>query len=177
MLRFFARWSRPDAGSAVGVVSPPRVLFLDDDPWRADFFLADHPEAVWVETAAGCIARLAEHWDEVHLDHDLGGEHYVEVTRDDCGMEVVRWLCLQPRPHLEGTRFTIHSHNPNAAVMMGLQLMVSGFTVDLRPFGSPPTPRPDKAPAPAPPPFGTLGRWARRLLRFGAGGIASGPPV
>ena len=73
-------------------VPPPRILFLDDDDLRAEVFLGDHPQAVWVQTAAECIAKLEEPWDEVHLDHDLGGEVFVNIDRDDCGMAVVRWI-------------------------------------------------------------------------------------
>lgn len=30
---------------------PRRLLFLDDDPARAAIFLAENPDAVWVQTA------------------------------------------------------------------------------------------------------------------------------
>jgi hypothetical protein len=113
-----------------------RVLFLDDDPARAEVFLAMNPEAVWVQTAEECIAQLEDDWDEVHLDHDLGGERFVDLSRDDCGMAVVRWLCLEPHPHLKRTRFLIHSHNPMAASMMVMQIHVAGFRVESRPFGA-----------------------------------------
>src|ERR1700730_15634727 len=72
---------------------PNKVLFLDDDPARGAVFLAEHPDAVWVTTAEECIAYLAEPWHEVHLDHDLGGEAFVDCERNDSGMAVVRWLC------------------------------------------------------------------------------------
>lgn len=124
-------------------VAPERVLFLDDDPRRAEIFLEQKPQSVWVQTAADCIAQLVETWDEVHLDHDLGGEFYVDMARDDCGMEVVRWLTLEPRPALRQTRFYVHSHNPIAAATMVIQLAVAGFQAELRPFGAsalPPTP-------------------------------------
>jgi hypothetical protein len=113
-----------------------RILFLDDDPARGEIFLAANPEAVWVETADGCIARLAEGWDEVHLDHDLGGERFVDLSRDDCGMAVVRWLCLEPHPNLKETYFFVHSHNPVAAGIMVMQLRMAGFRVEQRPFGA-----------------------------------------
>ena len=74
-----------------------RLLFLDDDPRRAEIFLKDNPDAVWVNTVAECLARLAEPWDEVHLDHDLGGKMFVDSKDTDCGMEVIRWLCKEPR--------------------------------------------------------------------------------
>ena len=95
----------------------PRILFLDDDPYRARAFLGRHPDAVWVETAGDCITRLAEPWDEVHLDHDLGGEIYVDSSRKDRGMEVVRWLCSQPVTP-SATLFFVHSHNADAASAM-----------------------------------------------------------
>ena len=50
-----------------------RAAVLGTDP--GDLSGAENPEAVWVQTADDCIARLEEGWDEVHLDHDLGGEH------------------------------------------------------------------------------------------------------
>ena len=112
-----------------------RLLFLDDAPDRAAVFLAGHPGAVWVQTAVQCLELLEIPWDEVHLDHDLGGEVLVDHERPDCGMAIVRWLCEEPRPHLRDTRFIIHTHNPNAACMMVLHLQVMGFQVQASPFG------------------------------------------
>ncbi len=118
-------------------VISPRVLFLDDDPNRAEVFLINRPSAVWVETAEECIARLAEPWDEVHLDHDLGGEAFVDHDREDCGMEVVRWLCDSFRDHLKECQFVVHTRNPNASCMMLMHLQVTGYKVVERPFGAP----------------------------------------
>jgi hypothetical protein len=117
---------------------PIRRLFLDDDPERAAVFLKRHPDAVWVQTVADCVARLAESWDEIHLDHDLGGEQFVDVNRDDCGMEVVRWLGREPRKHLRRSKFTVHSHNIAAAFEMVMSLQALGFRVDACPFGMEP---------------------------------------
>ena len=102
-------------------------------------FLAAHPDAVWVRTAEECIGRLAESWDEVHLDHDLGGEVFVDHEREDCGMAVVRWLCERPRPDLKTTRFYVHTHNLNAGCLMALHLEAEGYDVQIRPFGAAPT--------------------------------------
>ena len=143
----------------------PRILFLDDDSERAADFLAAYPDAAWVQTAEQCLGRLEEAWDEVHLDHDLGGETLVDDERDDCGMEVVRWLCLQPRPHLQAARFFVHSHNPNAACIMALRLQVAGFHVQVRPFRRGVIGR-DLAVASLPDPRALIGRvigWMRRL--------------
>jgi hypothetical protein len=114
---------------------PRRVLFLDDDPRRGQTFLARYPDAVWVETAVACIARLHETWDEVHLDHDLGGEVFVNSDRPDCGMEVVRWLTAEPRALRDHCEFIVHSHNAEAAEAMVAQLQEAGYNVSYRPFG------------------------------------------
>jgi hypothetical protein len=114
---------------------PRRLLFLDDDPRRAEVFLELNPEAVWVQTTRECIARLADPWEEVHLDHDLGGEHFVDMSRTDCGMEVVRWLCRELRPHLSEAKFIIHSHNFAAALMMVLLMRDTGYVAEFHPFG------------------------------------------
>ncbi|MFO0951101.1 MAG: cyclic-phosphate processing receiver domain-containing protein [Isosphaeraceae bacterium] len=172
-LRLFRREnsaSAPPAGSphALDELSATslRRLFLDDDPLRAQIFLKDFPDAVWVSTVPECLEKLAEAWDEVHLDHDLGGEHFVDLARPDCGMEVVRWLCLQPRPHLSSTRFYVHSHNPNAAAMMGMQMISNGYFVELRPFGAPPLPPlPEEEPPPLPGRLGSVLGWVRGLFR------------
>ena len=115
-----------------------RVLFLDDDQARGEAFLAANPGSIWVQTAADCLAELAESWDEIHLDHDLGGEQFVDHARDDCGMAVVRWLCETPRPHLKDARFVVHTHNQDAACVMVFHLQVTGYRVTQCPFGTAP---------------------------------------
>jgi hypothetical protein len=112
-----------------------RLLFLDDDPCRAEIFLEDHPDAVWVTTVPECLARLAEPWDEVHLDHDLGGKLFVDSQDADCGMEVIRWLCKEPRSHLSNARFFVHTHNSTAGLLMVLHMRASGYKAEFRPFG------------------------------------------
>src|SRR5262249_46264233 len=124
-------------------------------------FLAEYPDAVWVETADECIERLSESWDEVHLDHDLGGEVFVDYERDDSGMAVIRWLCVQPRPAPNKTRFFIHTHNLNAGCLMALQLEEMGYNVKIRPFGEAAT-RPVR-----PAPLRSLAARVIRWLRSG----------
>ena len=79
--------------------------------------------------------RLAENWDEVHLDHDLGGRTFVDTNEIDCGMEVIRWLCEEPRTHLRETLFFVHTHNSVAGLLMVLQMRSSGYKAEFRPFG------------------------------------------
>jgi hypothetical protein len=111
-----------------------RILFLDDDPGRAKLFLVRHPDAVWVQTAGDCIGLLSQPWDQVHLDHDLCGERFVDSSRSDCGMEVVRWLCGAFQEQHRDTQFVIHSHNTEAAQMMVWSLYEAGYHAAYRPF-------------------------------------------
>ena len=137
----------------------PRRLFLDDDPGRASAFLGANPGAVWVQTIPECVEKLAEPWDEVHLDHDLGGERFVDVNREDCGMEVVRWLAREPRRHLRRARFTVHSHNLMAAFEMTFRIRSLGYRVEARPFGVEP---PEAGTSP---PTGLRARWLELRMR------------
>jgi hypothetical protein len=134
-----ARWIAGRWTSALlwikGRARQPRLLFLDDDPARARSFLTEYPQAIWVETVPECIERLAETWDEVHLDHDLGGKTFVDTNDDDCGMEVIRWICKEPRTHLRKTLFYVHTHNSVAGLLMVLQMRASGYQAEFRPFG------------------------------------------
>ena len=116
-------------------------------------------------TAIDCIARLAEPWDEIHLDHDLGGEQFVDVARDDCGMAVVRWIAFEPRPHLKRAKFLVHSHNGVAAYVMMLQLKGLGLRASARPFGEG-----SWKPAPPPPPS----FWRRLMDRINMGRRSEG---
>ena len=157
-----------DGQSSDGEPQSSRVLFLDDDPERSRVFLEANPQAVWVQTVAECVAALGQSWDEVHLDHDLGGELFVDMARDDCGMEVVRWLTREPRPHLKAAQFLVHSHNAVAATTMGMHLMAAGYSVDLHPFGAPPPedfPEDDWIDELPSPPRRSLARRLRELFR------------
>jgi hypothetical protein len=96
------------------------VLFLDDNPVRNKMFRDEVPSAQVVETAQDCIAILqslvgGDEWDYLFLDHDLGGEVHVESGREDCGMEVVRWM-MENKPAVK--KVIVHSHNVPAANRM-----------------------------------------------------------
>jgi hypothetical protein len=97
-------------------------------------FLAEHPQALWVKTVAECLEQLREVWDEVHLDHDLGGKTFVDTSSEDSGMQVIRWLCQEPRVHLRETAFLVHTHNAAAGLLMVLEMRRSGYQAEFRPF-------------------------------------------
>jgi hypothetical protein len=109
------------------------ALFLDDNEERGVRFLAAFPAARWVQTAEQAIEHIKTgKYVTLFLDHDLGGEAYVDSMREDCGMEVVRWMEANRPPVSE---VVIHSHNPVAASQMVIALKKIYSDVHYLPFG------------------------------------------
>ena len=125
------------------------ILFLDDNPQRAVLAhermpVADRERTIWCQTAEEAILTLWEYRDRldaVHLDHDLGGEEYVNTKREDCGMEVVRYLEKMSRDKpeefekLQAAKFVVHSWNSHAGPIMVERLLAIGLDVEYKPFG------------------------------------------
>ncbi|MCC7439821.1 MAG: hypothetical protein IT211_15140 [Armatimonadetes bacterium] len=115
-----------------------RILFLDDDHRRIATFreqvARNDFDLTVVETAHHCIEALANgQFDLVLLDHDLGGETFVDSSRQDTGMEVVRWIRANGLP---AGAFIVHTMNPVAATTMYFELQQLGHRVQQAPFGS-----------------------------------------
>lgn len=111
-----------------------RILFLDDCPNRTKWFLSVNPSAFTFETANDIIESLkvtVGQIDELYLDHDLGGNHFTRSDIENCGMEVVRFLCQEKRNIKD---IVVHSLNPVAAKEMALKLDDAGYTVHIIPF-------------------------------------------
>ncbi len=111
------------------------ILFLDDNPTRTKHFRSCVPSARTTETAQECIEAFAreEDWDIVFLDHDLGGEVFVESEREETGMGVVRWMA-DNQPKVK--RVVVHSMNPIAAREMVAKLSDAGYEAEWQMFGS-----------------------------------------
>ena len=97
-----------------------KILFLDDRGERLDIAAARYKDddLVLMRTAEEAIFVLrhtTKDWDLVCLDHDLGGESFVDSNRSDCGMEVVRWIEMH-KPIIG--KIIVHSSNPDAAHKM-----------------------------------------------------------
>jgi hypothetical protein len=115
------------------------ILFLDDDENRTQRLVRKIPWAKTYTTAGQVIDKLAEVFDHdstveiLFLDHDLGGEQFVDSGREDCGMEVVRWL---EQNDLWGDikKIIVHSHNTPAAIIMESRLKNAGYNVERIPF-------------------------------------------
>jgi CheY-like chemotaxis protein len=106
-----------------------KVLVLEDDPNRIRTFRFKFDpsfEVMYVTTAQGGIDLLGIHqFDAIFLDHDLGGEQFVDTENTNTGSEVVRWL------RVHGTRndpyLVIHSLNFPASKNMHADLLSAGF--------------------------------------------------
>ena len=93
-------------------------------------------------TAKEAIITLQDYKDSltaVMLDHDLEGESFVNSKREDCGMEVVRFLEKMNRKNSLGNlinaKFTVHTWNIDAGLIMEKRLREIGLKVKFVPFG------------------------------------------
>lgn len=109
------------------------ILFLDDDLGRTKIFKGYFPNSICVETVQQMIDLLSDSSGAkaVFLDHDLGGETFVDSRRKDCGMEVVRWICKN-KPNIEN--LIVHSMNTIAAEEMHDRLKEANYNVKMMPF-------------------------------------------
>lgn len=115
-----------------------KILFLDDSEERIETAVRHFrdEEVCITRTASGAIDLLGQEidFDLVMLDHDLGGEAFVSSGREDCGMEVVRWI-VKNKPKIE--RIVVHSWNSPAAEGMVGTLRMAGYHVAYKPFSTP----------------------------------------
>jgi CheY-like chemotaxis protein len=110
----------------------PSILFLDDDHNRIEQFRQHCTWCTVVETAQEAIDKLSnEEFNIVFLDHDLGGEQMVSSDREDCGMEVVRWIS-ENKPTID--QIIVHTLNIDAGLQMVSRLKGAGYPTDQVPF-------------------------------------------
>lgn len=100
-----------------------KILILEDDMNRVreftNRFVEFYEETTkcckvdHVETAQDCIDKLSEkEYDCIFLDHDLGGEVYVDEENTNTGSEVARWLRVNKNQFQKDCPIIIHSLNP-----------------------------------------------------------------
>ncbi len=114
-----------------------RVLFLDDDEHRQLVFARNmeslaFSDYVQVRTVNEAISALSEDiFDLVFLDHDLGGQVYVDSARKDTGAEVVRWM-VENKPDI--ATVVVHTLNPAGAKYMVEELLKADYYCTYIPF-------------------------------------------
>lgn len=119
------------------------LLFLDNDPNRAAVHCQrlsdeDRSRTFWVRTVPETIKVFEdyrERLEEASLEYDLGEEPNAHPSRDDCGLEVVRYLEKADNRY-KHIRFVIHSWNVRQAAKMVSRLKDAGYTVEAAPFGT-----------------------------------------
>jgi hypothetical protein len=109
-----------------------RILVLDDFDKRLDKAEEKYQgigELYLVKTAEDAITQLdaMDGWYIVSLDHDLGGEVFVDSSREDCGMEVVRWI-VKHNPEIDFIK--IHTANHLTAPEMIKSLRDAGYEAE-----------------------------------------------
>lgn len=116
------------------------TLFLDDSEARIAEFKrevsANQPD--WLvdtaRTAPEAIKFLKTHaYDWLFLDHDLGGEVFVDSRHPNCGMEVVRYIEKYLPRVKEG--IVVHTWNIPAGIEMADRLRRAGYKCFRLPFG------------------------------------------
>lgn len=112
------------------------ILFLDDNTERlasAERFISKvmsvpkESEIGLTTTANDTIDAIQTYVPQIlFLDHDLGGEVYVDSGREDCGMEVVRWLVGNFQENIKV--IIVHSWNTVAGEEMVKKLRDAGYS-------------------------------------------------
>lgn len=117
----------------------PNIYILEDNSARMRWFRSEFLNPTHSEFADGIIDAIKsrkEKIDVLFLDHDLGGETYVDSSEHNTGMTVVNWLC---EPHNISLRddigqIVVHSLNTDAAKVMTQKLVRAGYNADRIPF-------------------------------------------
>jgi hypothetical protein len=118
------------------------ILFLDARPERAAILYQrmnseDQSRTFWTSTVDGAICVLRDYKDRVdlfYLEYAMEGDDFIHPSREDCGLEVVRWLEKQdPTEYI--CKIIVTTWNMKMGKKMATRLLVAGYTVEYIPFG------------------------------------------
>jgi CheY-like chemotaxis protein len=119
--------------------APLRVLLLDDDERRHDWFVrrfADDQLDIAVEPSAAIELLAANPYDAIFLDHDLLPEHYraPEPTDEErTGYAVAAWLAARPDVQ-PATTIIVHTRNASGALKMVRAMRDAGRRAEYVPW-------------------------------------------
>jgi hypothetical protein len=114
------------------------VFILEDDWGRMDWFHKQW-DSIFDIRHADNYQRAIQIFNPkstkaLFLDHDLGGEIYVDSRLSNTGANFCRWLIKTELPRV--TPIVVHSHNPDGANEMERTLRMGGFNWTYQmPFG------------------------------------------
>ena len=124
---------------AASARTPLRVLLLDDDErrhdWFAERFDGDQLD-IAVEPATAIELLAANAYDAIFLDHDLLPEHYRTTnSRDEerTGYAVAAWLAARPEVQ-PSTTIIVHTRNANGALKMVSKMREAGRRAEYVPW-------------------------------------------
>lgn len=117
-----------------------KIFFLDDDESRHKKFrrakIGNQIFAAYTADQAIDFFKSFEHkyeeLAEIWLDHDLGGETFVDPSSKNCGSEVVRWI-IRNKPPISCCIY-IHSLNHEVAPSLVDNLRAAGYNAEWTPF-------------------------------------------
>jgi len=111
-----------------------RIFILEDDPFRIRQFCEAllHCDVTIRTNVEAAKAAWNPPYDVVSLDHDLGGETYVDSSHENTGYQFTKWLCQEPR---DVKKYYVHSYNPDGATNMLHELLKADVVVYRIPFG------------------------------------------
>jgi CheY-like chemotaxis protein len=116
------------------------IFLLEDNQSRVDTILNNWRSFTTVVHADSYYHALSKFdssiaYDLIMLDHDLGGEIYVDISEDNTGTHFAKWMARNYR--FKDVPIIIHSHNPVGAENMQEILIDGDFTnVTQLPFGT-----------------------------------------
>lgn len=108
-----------------------KILILEDNQERIKLFkewFKEHDLTI-CETAKECLSKLHIRYDWIFLDHDLGGEIFVDSDEENTGYQVAKKI---PDTINKDTDIIIHSLNYVGAMRMKNKLK----NVKYVPFGT-----------------------------------------
>lgn len=109
------------------------ILFLDDNEQRQSLMRSRLPFIRQAFNAKEAIDILQQEdiWDYVFLDHDLGGEIFVDSDNENTGAAVARWIASN-KPKTK--KIIVHSYNSIGAKAIRDILIFAGYEMFYVPF-------------------------------------------
>lgn len=113
-----------------------RIFILEDDRQRILLFREASAEldVTYAESCAEAQERYHPPYDVMFLDHDLGGQIFVNSDDDNTGSAFSRWLPADDAKY--HPTIIIHSYNPDGTEYMRQTLVDKGYTAHKIPFGT-----------------------------------------
>jgi hypothetical protein len=118
------------------------IVFVEGDPQRAALQFQrmtqkDQNRTFWVSTVPEAIDMLKNYRERIDIfstGYNLNGEEYNHPSREDCGLEIVRWLEKQSSSDYSHVRFIVHTWD-RAGDKMVKRLRDHGYHVNYVKFG------------------------------------------